>query len=777
MCEKRMPYAGRYIMASEMRKFKKQGKAEAKEYLRARKAARLEGQEAYDEFAASVKQRKKEFKAKMRSAEGEERRGLKNQKRAFLRRRRRGRRVVSWFLVLAIVAGLVYINLGPIKTVYSVYSSQRGLAYTDREAEKARTAGEMLLEEAERDSTVLLKNEGLLPLETGTKINVFSGPGVDREALVEALGDTGLSCNIKLSRAQSQKNRFNLEAVENKVRSLINGGKNPADWVKLDDKDFEEALEFSDIALIILPPEEGDLFGEAMPVRAETLKRVLSSFNKVIVAADPEIKTNLSFINGYESIKSALLSDTRGFGAVPALADTIAGVSNPSGRTAFTYSGNTKEEAFPLGWGLSYTEFEVRLSRFVSDYNLVTAEADISNTGSVSGKEAVGLWFMREGSGSEMKLLCFEKTKTLDPGETERVTLSVPVRDMAEYSEKDQAYILRKGKYNIAVTGDALSAEDDGNYITYEVATDVKYAKDAITDVEFLNLSEINSKEESYERVPDFGSSNGLFLDAMKGLDYDDPAWDRFLDEFTLDEMITLVSNGAWHTEENTRLGIKKTESLYAVKGIEGIIQKLDTVNYLSPAALASAWDEDLAMELGRSLGREAKTRGLEGVYAPDTAPGVLSDDPLLAGKMAAAEIRGIQSSDCAAFTVHSKEMPGNAGEKALRETELKALEISIKEGIPAGAVVPSDAALIKGLMRAEWGFEGLVSTKKLCSPDGDIQDMLKAGSNLFFDSGAGRVSDRLKIAYRNDPASVSNMLRQAVHRICYTLVNRMYIY
>ena len=83
----------------------------------------------------------------------------------------------------------------------------------------------------------------------------------------------------------------------------------------------------------------------------------------------------------------------------------------------------------------------------------------------------------------------------------------------------------------------------------------------------------------------------------------------------------------------------------------------------------------------------------------------------------------------------------------------------------------------IKSLMRAEWGFEGLVSTKKLVSSEGNILDMLKAGSDIFFDPCTGRVSDRLRIAYRNDPAAVSNLLREAVHRICYTIANRMYIY
>ena len=68
----------------------------------------------------------------------------------------------------------------------------------------------MLSEEAQRDSAVLLKNEEFLPLEAGTKINVFSGPGLDQEALIEALGDKGFSCNTKLSRAQTQKKRFDL---------------------------------------------------------------------------------------------------------------------------------------------------------------------------------------------------------------------------------------------------------------------------------------------------------------------------------------------------------------------------------------------------------------------------------------------------------------------------------------------------------------------------------------------------------------------------------------
>ena len=173
---------------------------------------------------------------------------------------------------------------------------------------------------------------------------------------------------------------------------------------------------------------------------------------------------------------------------------------------------------------------------------------------------------------------------------------------------------------------------------------------------------------------------------------------------------------------------------------------------------MANSWDEALGEELGRALGREAAANGVNVLLGPGLnmkrSPlcgrnfEYFSEDPYLAGKMAAAYIRGIQENGVAAcpkhFAVNSQElrrmaMDSVVDERTLREIYLTGFEIAVKEGKPRsimssynkvnGTYANENAHLLKEILRDDWGFDGFVVTD--WGADNDHALGVKNGSNL----------------------------------------------
>ena len=121
---------------------------------------------------------------------------------------------------------------------------------------------------------------------------------------------------------------------------------------------------------------------------------------------------------------------------------------------------------YPFGFGLSYTKFEVKLLSADENADGITAVATVKNIGARPGKEVVQLYCTAPQGllGKPSKVLCaFAKTKTLDPGESRTLTLTVPWRNFASYDDSGatgykSAFVLEAGDYVFSLGTDVRNA-------------------------------------------------------------------------------------------------------------------------------------------------------------------------------------------------------------------------------------------------------------------------------------------------------------------------------
>ncbi len=126
---------------------------------------------------------------------------------------------------------------------------------------------------------------------------------------------------------------------------------------------------------------------------------------------------------------------------------------------------------YPFGYGLSYTSFTRSASNFQQTENGVAFTVTVFNTGEVSGKDVLQIYL--HGAEDllerpERELVAFQKTRLLEPGESQTVVFAIPYRDMAVYHEKRAAWMLQKGNNVLYLGGDALHNEEFASFYTEE---------------------------------------------------------------------------------------------------------------------------------------------------------------------------------------------------------------------------------------------------------------------------------------------------------------------
>jgi len=243
---------------------------------------------------------------------------------------------------------------------------------------------------------------------------------------------------------------------------------------------------------------------------------------------------------------------------------------------------------------------------------------------------------------------------------------------------------------------------------------------------------------------------------------------DAIIKELTLHQKAALLQGWTqWTTMPLPRLGIPE---LFMADGPHGVCKQTVTDKILwsrdtipstcfpTSATMANSWDVQLGEEMGKALGKEAAAADVHVLLGPGLnikrSPlcgrnfEYFSEAPYLAGKMAAAYIRGIQKSGTAAcpkhFAVNSQELRRMAmdaviDERTLREIYLTAFEIAVKEGKPKaimsaynminGTYANENRHLLTEILRNEWGFEGIVVTD--WGADNDHAAGVAAGSNV----------------------------------------------
>lgn len=508
-----------------------------------------------------------------------------------------------------------------------------------------------------------------------------------------------------------------------------------------------------------------------------------------------------------------------------------------------------KTVQYPFGYGLSYTEFEQKMGELEEKDGQISVDVEVTNTGDVAGKDVVEVYYKPPYTNggiekSSANLIEFEKTDLLQPGESQTVTVTFSIEDMASYDENNaKAYVLEKGDYVISINSDSHTVLDQK---TYTADKDVVYKgenkrasddtaatnvfEDAKGDVTYLsradhfaNYEEATAAPASAELgepyvseyhlnsnfdkttylndedvMPTTGADNGLTLADMRDADYDDPRWEKLLDQLTVDEMANMIAMAGYQTAAMDSVGKVATLDFDGPAAINNNFTGVGSIGFPIEVVVASTWNKELAQAWGECMGKISQEMGAEGWYAPGmnthrTAFGArnyeyFSEDGVLAGNMGAKAVEGARKYGVYSYIKHFALYEGNAkmvsvwsNEQAIREIYLKPFEISVKQG-GANAVMVSwsflgdkwtgeCSNLLNTVLREEWGFRGMALT-----------DFFRNNGHGFMNADAALANgvdamlstfngEENNVADPDHPTSVLQM-RNACKNVLYTVVS-----
>ena len=547
--------------------------------------------------------------------------------------------------------------------------------------------------------------------------------------------------------------------------------------------------------------------------------------------------------------------------------------------------------AFPFGYGLSYTSFEYSDMKLAYDAESTTYTIDVTvtNTGDVKGKETVQIYvsspytdYDKENKveKASVSLVGFDKTKILQPGESQTLTIEVDGDYVASYDAYGAGtYILDAGDYLFTAATDAHNAVNNvlaakgytaentegrmdaaGNASLVATWTNDKFdadtysVSDAGTKIENqLNASDPNMNKEvgqevtyltrsdwegtmpslektvkialnkyliqalqdqQYETDPDaqaampvLGADNGMQLHDMIGLEYDDPKWDKLLDQLTFDEMVSLIGDAFhWHMpvlsvnapgtrDENGPQGL--TVALF------GSHLGVETTALTSEDVLAATFNKDLIYEIGNIVGNDCLAAKVTFLYGPGanthrTPYGgrnfeYYSEDSFLSSETGRYEVKGIEEKGVYVvmkhFALNDSEqdrigLGAWLNEQSAREIYLRAFQGALEDSQGSGNGVMmaytrwgtqwsgANAGLIKGIMNGEWNCNGLQITDNVLNSMVNGIDGVMGGTTTYDSMLAFMITGKGGLAgYENDPVAVSAM-REACHHNLYAIAN-----
>ena len=430
---------------------------------------------------------------------------------------------------------------------------------------------------------------------------------------------------------------------------------------------------------------------------------------------------------------------------------------------------------YPFGYGLSYTTFE----KAVETTGPFSWDVTVTNTGTYAGKETV-LVYLQKPCGSlgnpARELIAFAKTKLLVPGESQTLSLSANREQLASFDDagltghKD-AYVLQQGSYRFYLGGDVRSAQPLSTYVAAgdEVIAQLTEAAAPQEPFPILACQEFNGKMVTVSRRASAKTANlkarilenlpaSVFQTGDKGYKLKDVKegridLDTFIAQLSVDEL-EAISRGAYimghplGAKGNAGIFGGVTESLRE-KGIPPVvttdgpsgIRLYDSCSLIPIGTLlACSFDTQLLETLMQKVSLEMKDRGSDVLLAPgmNIHRNILcgrnfeyfSEDPFVSGKIAAAIVRGLQSTGLSACPKHyacnNQEFNRNrndsrVSQRALRDIYLKGFEICVKESAPKNIMTSYNKIngvwghyhydLVTTILRGEWGYQGNVMT------------------------------------------------------------------
>ena len=573
------------------------------------------------------------------------------------------------------------------------------------------------------------------------------------------------------------------------------------------------------------------------------IESVKERFGRVVAVLNIGGVIDLRWLND-DGINAALYMGQGGMEGGDAAAEILLGMINPSGRLVDTYAGSHEDypstagfhESFdyvnytediyvgyryfmtvpgakdkviyPFGYGLSYTSFETSLLSASDADGSFIFNVKVTNTGDRAGKEVVQLYYSAPAGvlGKPVaELGDFAKTRELQPGESQVLTLSVSRYLMSSYDDlgkiADASYVLEKGRYDFYLAKDSLrlgdrvySFENSEDIITSKLShrlAPVELKERMLSDgsYEALPLGEHRDINESVIKKMEPGTEEALTpvvkmrdrfclttpfkkgAHILREVAEGEISLDEFVDQLTLEELIHL-SGGQPNTGVANTFGFGNlpeygVPSAMTADGPAGVRIAPETgiLTTAFPCAtlMASSWNTEILHAVGKAGGEELKENNLAVWLAPainiHRSPlcgrnfEYYSEDPIVAGKMGAALVNGIQENHVGASVKHfccnnketnRKHSDSRVSERALREIYLKAFEIVVKESDPYTIMSAYNAVngqrasesrdLLTGILRGEWGYKGMVTTDWWTR--GEHYKEVNAGNDLKMGNG-----------------------------------------
>ena len=673
-----------------------------------------------------------------------------------------------------------------------------------------------------KEGMVLLKNEQeLLPFAKGTKLALFGigtfdyvkGGGGSGDVTVEYErnlydGFKMLDDHVQVCEELADFYRSYMEEI---APTFYWPGQKPEP--KLPDELCLRVREFTDTAVISISRycgegwdrdekdhpmyEEGDFY--LSYAERDMVAQVKKYFPKIVVVLNAGAVIGTDWFCNDDGIQSALMAWQGGMEGGAAAAELLCGIGNPSGKLSDTFAkeledypaaenfhesedyvdytediyvgyryfetipGAAERVNYPFGFGLSYTEFAWDILSAEQDGQNIRIAVAVKNTGDVAGKEVMQVYVSapqgKLGKASRI-LTAFQKTRLLQPGETQKLILQFPISAMASYDDLGKvakaAYVLEKGQYKIYVGNSVRNTEEldytfslEEDQILQQLSTKLtpkKLKKRLLADGSYEQLPVMDVQPKASDGLPvltvdDFERAYPLTRSQVLLPRERDKRPIHWFDEvaegkITMDEFVEQLSDEdlCYLLSGQPNLGIANTQGVgnvpqYGVPnamtadGPAGIrINReceVNTTAFPCATQVCCTWDPELSCAIGEAGAKELKENNLAIWLTPalniHRTPQCgrnfeyYSEDPLLTGIMAGYFVQGVQSQKVSACVKHlalnnketnRKESDSRVSERAAREIYLKAFEIVVKMANPW--YIMSSYNLVNGVRTSE---------------------------------------------------------------------------
>ncbi len=436
---------------------------------------------------------------------------------------------------------------------------------------------------------------------------------------------------------------------------------------------------------------------------------------------------------------------------------------------------------YPFGFGLSYTTFALENIAVAHDDKKVTVNLSVSNTGKASGKEVVQVYCQApQGKlGKPARVLCgFAKTNELQAGESQKAEISFSWDTAASYDDSGatgyrSCWVLEAGEYRFYVGTDVRGAVCAGKIVLEETIVTEKLEEACAPVIAFdrlkpqedaegrfrpssepVPLRTVSPSKKRQDRMPSGVPYSGDRGYKLSDVEAGKITPEEFLAQLGDEDLCCIVRGEGMCSSKVTpgtagafggvsgRLQNFGIPVACCADGPSGIRMDCGKIAFAMPngTCLACTFNEALSEELYEWEGMELRKNRVDTLLGPginihrNPLNGrnfeYFSEDPLLTGKMASAQLRGMERCGVTGtikhFACNNQEFKRNfvesvVSERALREIYLKCFEIAVKEGGAYsimssynplnGFWTASSYDLLTTILRRQWGYQGIVMT------------------------------------------------------------------